>query len=74
MISEQQQEILIKFGRHLEYLRKQKNLSYRKIAQNCDIDYSDISKIEKGEKNITLLTILELAQGLEVEAAELMRF
>ena len=59
-------DFLEQFGKQVEKLRKKKNLSYRKLAQNCNIDYSDISKIEKGKANVTMLTLLELAKGLEV--------
>ncbi len=74
MTSEPQSHILNNFGRHLQAIRKRKKLSYRKIALNCDVDYSDISKIEKGERNPTLLTVTELAKGLGVPLKELMDF
>jgi len=74
MISETQKGVLIKFGNHLETLRKSKKLSFRKLALNCDIDYSDIKKIEKGEKNITFLTMVELAKGLGVPLKEMLDF
>jgi len=74
MISETQKDLLLKFGDHLETLRKSKKLSFRKLALNCDIDYSDIKKIEKGEKNITLLTMVELAKGLGIPLKEILDF
>lgn len=74
MTSEPQSHILNNFGRHLQAIRKRKKLSYRKIALSCDVDYSDISKIEKGERNPTLLTVTELAKGLGVPLKELMDF
>jgi len=74
MTNELQADILRKFGSHLLAIRKRKKLSYRKIALNCDVDYSDISKIEKGERNPTLLTVVELAKGLGVSLKELMDF
>ncbi|QJD95980.1 helix-turn-helix transcriptional regulator [Mucilaginibacter robiniae] len=74
MISEIQKETLIKFGRHLESLRKSKNLSLRKLAQNCNIDYADIKRYENGEINVTLLSVIELANGLGISAKELMDF
>ena len=67
-------DFLEQFGKQVEKLRKRKNLSYRKLAQNCNIDYSDISKIEKGKANITMLTLLELAKGLEVHPKKLLDF
>lgn len=69
-------DFLIQFGKQLEKLRKKKDLSYRKLAQNCSIDYSNISKIEKGTEkaNITMLTLLELAKGLEIHPKKLLDF
>jgi len=44
------------------------------MAQNCEIDYSDISKIEKGKVNIKLNTLFELSRALKVEPFELLKF
>jgi transcriptional regulator with XRE-family HTH domain len=65
---------LLLFGKNLEIYRKKKKLSYRELAQNCDLDYSYISKIEKGEVNLTLETLLELMKGLNVSAKDLFDF
>lgn len=62
------------FGVRLQFLREEKQLSLRQLAQNCEIDYSDISKIEKGLRNIQLSTIVELAKGLDVHPQELFDF
>lgn len=59
------------FGENLKRLRLEKDLSYRKMSQRCEIDYSDISKIEKGGVNIQLSTIFELAKALDVAPREL---
>ena len=62
------------FGTQLEMLRTKKDLSLRGLAQRCDIDHSDIGKIEKGQISIQLGTILELAKGLNVHPKELFDF
>ncbi|WP_284653489.1 helix-turn-helix domain-containing protein [Flavobacterium terrisoli] len=67
-------EFQVAFGKQIEKLRTQQNLSYRQLAQRCDVDFSNISKIEKGEINIQLGTILELAKGLNVHPKELFDF
>lgn len=59
------------FGETLKRLRLERDLSYRKMSQRCEIDYSDISKIGKGGVNIQLSTIFELAKALEVAPREL---
>jgi len=74
MYSEAQQENLVKFGKHLEMLRKRAGLSFRKLAQRCDIDYSNLKKYEKGEINISLLTLIDLAHALDITHQELMDF
>ena len=65
--------IKIKFGEHLQKLREKKKLSLRDLASNCDLDSSNISKIEHGAFNVTLGTIIELAKGLEVHPYELLK-
>ncbi len=74
MINEIQKETLVKFGRHLQSLRKKKNLSLRKLALNCNIEHSDIKRYENGEINMTFLTMVELSKGLNVSLNELIAF
>jgi transcriptional regulator with XRE-family HTH domain len=69
-----QQEYLKKFGENLKKIREGKGISQRVLATFCDVDASHISKIERGEKNITILTIIELANGLEVKPKKLWDF
>lgn len=64
----------IAFGRQVEKFRLEQELSYRQLAQRCDIDHSNISKIEKGEINIQLSTILQLSNGLKIHPKELFGF
>lgn len=62
---------LEQFGVHLAKLRKKKGLSMRELATRCDIDYAKISKLENNKANITLTTLIELAEGLGVHPKEL---
>jgi len=74
MAKEPNNEHLIKFGLHLKMLRKSKKLSLRKLAAKCDVEYADIARYENGFMNMTFLTLVELAKGLEVPLKELMNF
>lgn len=65
---------LEKFGENVLKRRSELKLSYRELAQKCDIDFSAISKIEKGQKSFEFQTILELAKGLEVHPKDLFDF
>lgn len=63
-----------KFGANLRRIRELKGLSLRTLAANCELDDSQISKIENAKRNIQLSTIFELAKGLGVEPKELLDF
>ncbi|WP_114789958.1 helix-turn-helix transcriptional regulator [Niabella yanshanensis] len=67
-------QFLSELGNKLAYYRKKKNLSYRELAQLCSVDHSKISKIEKGQVNIQILTILELSKGLGIQPKKLLDF
>ncbi|MGF7080441.1 helix-turn-helix domain-containing protein [Mucilaginibacter sp. UYCu711] len=74
MAKEIYKDHLVKFGRHLQTLRKSKNLSLRKLATNCNIEHADIVRYENGEINMTFNTLIELSKGLNITLKELMDF
>jgi len=57
---------LKKFGLELKKLREKKGLSQRELASRCDVDFGKISKLENNKANLTLTTLIELAEGLEI--------
>jgi len=63
-----------KFGEHVKQLREGLNLSLREVSANCELDHSNISKIERGLFNTQLSTIIELAKGLDIPAKKLLDF
>ncbi|MEO6521015.1 MAG: helix-turn-helix transcriptional regulator [Mucilaginibacter sp.] len=65
---------LKQLGDRLKTLRLAKKLTFRKMALRCNVDFSDIQKIESGKVNITVITLIELAKALEVEPMELLNF
>ena len=72
MIRQSDKGNLKKLGANIKRLREIKNLSLRELSYACDIDNSKISKIEKGQINITFTTILQLAKALEISPSELL--
>ena len=72
MIRQSDKGNLKKLGANIKRLREMKNLSLRELSYACDIDNSKISKIEKGQINITFTTILQLAKALEISPSELL--
>jgi len=67
-----EKEILKKrFGATVQQLREKKHFTLREVAANCNLDNSKIAKIEDGQFNVSLSTIVELARGLEVHPSKL---
>lgn len=62
------------FGSHLKKLREQKGYSLLDLDYRCDLNESNISKIENGKVDIRLSTIIELAKGLGIKPEELLMF
>lgn len=67
-------EYLLRLGEHISAIRKSKNLTLRELAERCTLDFSGIGKIEKGKKNISVMTLVELASGLGVQPKKLLDF
>lgn len=63
-----------KFGAKLAYTRKGKKLSQMKLAELVDMNFNYIGQIERGEANVTIQTIILLANALDVEIKELFDF
>lgn len=74
MLPKESKTNLVEFGKNLKKIRTKKDLSLRQLAAACNVDHSDIGKFEKGQGNPTLLTILDLAAGLEVHPKKLLDF
>ena len=63
-----------KFGAKLAYVRKLKKLSQMKLAEMVDMNFNYIGQIERGEANVTIQTMIILANALDVEMKELFDF
>ena len=58
-------------GKNIRLLRKQKQLIQLDLEVKCGISRTDISKIENGLKNIEFITIVKIAEALDVEISDL---
>lgn len=59
-------ELTVSFGLKIREQRKLKKLSQERLALLCNIDRSYMGRIERGEVNITLEKLYELAKALDV--------
>lgn len=61
-------------GERVRELRESKSLSKTQFADLLGKERKDIIEIEKGERNLTLKTLLQLAEVLGVEVITLLDF
>jgi transcriptional regulator with XRE-family HTH domain len=66
-------ELLEKFGQHLKNLRTAKGMTQEELSYACDMELSQVYRIEKGKINATLTTLEALAKGLEISVGELLK-
>ena len=62
------------FGLQLRKLRQGKGISMRGLAKEADIEYSQLSKIERGVINTTISTVYNLALALDIPVKEFFDF
>jgi len=66
-------DILMKFGKKVRQERIKKGYSQEAFADKVGVHRTYIGMIERAEKNITLLNIKKIADGLEVSISELLK-
>ena len=62
------------FGRNLRKIRKRQGLTLEQLANDSDIEYSQISRIERGLINTTISTVKTIADALVVPVRDLFDF
>lgn len=60
-----------KIGTRIRILREAKNMTQQDLADLCNFDKADMSKIESGKANPTIKTLLKISQALEVKFSDL---
>tara|TARA_B100000315_G_scaffold246160_1_gene273149 strand:+ start:106 stop:330 length:225 start_codon:yes stop_codon:yes gene_type:complete len=61
-----------KFGENVRRLRKENGLSQEKLAEVCNLHRTYIGAVERGERNICLKNIIQIAAAFGIKPAELL--
>ncbi len=59
-------------GEKVKFYREQQNITQAQLAEEVDVDRSNISKIETGESSGSLPLLFRIADALGVTVAELL--
>jgi transcriptional regulator with XRE-family HTH domain len=69
---QRQNPALIALGSAIRDVRKQQGVSQEKLALLAEIDRSYMGRIERGDNNVAVLTLMKIGQALDISVAELM--
>lgn len=66
-------EYLKKIGNNIKRIRTEKNIRQIDLADLCDFDKSNMRRIEAGNTNFTIKTLLKIAKSLEIDITDLIK-
>lgn len=61
----------VEFGRRMRQRRLELELSQEELADLCGLHFTYVGSVERGERNVSLVNILKIAAGLDVDPGEL---
>lgn len=64
-------KVLVELGRVVRRTRKGQGISQEQLALSADLDRSYVGGVERGEHNLTVMTLVKLADALGVNPREL---
>jgi transcriptional regulator with XRE-family HTH domain len=73
MVAPEYQGLADGFGSNLLRLRRRADLSQEQLAARTDLHRTEIGLLENGRRVPRLDTVIKLAGGIEVEAAQLLK-
>lgn len=65
-------QTLVALGVAIRRLRKERAVSQEELAHVCQLDRSHLGRIERGERNVTLLNVVRIARGLACTPSDLL--
>ena len=67
-------QYLIALGKKIKEIRLQKKITQTEIAYRCGFDKSNYNTIEAGKRNPTIISLLKIANALDVTLIDLFKF
>jgi transcriptional regulator with XRE-family HTH domain len=64
----------VALGERIKKIRLEKNMSQTLLASQCSIEKANLSRIESGQANPTVLTLLKISAALNVSVAEFFKY
>jgi len=71
--SEKDRKFLKKLGENIRKCRMQKDISQEELAYQADLDRTYISGIERGDRNISVLTFKKISNVIGIEILDILK-
>jgi transcriptional regulator with XRE-family HTH domain len=68
--NESKKELLLKFGENLRKARESRGFTQAQLANELNVEISQISRIERGLINTSVITIYSIASVLKVDISD----
>lgn len=65
-------EVYIRIGERIKKLRQEKGMSQQTLADECDIESPNLSRIENGNTNPTIKSLWKISNALGVKLKDLL--
>ncbi|HKC69086.1 MAG TPA: helix-turn-helix transcriptional regulator [Bacteroidia bacterium] len=72
-MQQQEKKHLQRIGNNIRKKRNVNGISQQELADNSDVAKSTIQRIEKGEMNPSVLTLIKISIALNTEVSELLK-
>ncbi|MBE6206063.1 MAG: helix-turn-helix transcriptional regulator [Rikenellaceae bacterium] len=65
------EEEIGKIAKNIKSIRKSKGLTVQELAYRCEIERSNLSRLEAGKTNMTIKTLCIICNALNVKLSEI---
>ncbi|MBO5893170.1 MAG: helix-turn-helix transcriptional regulator [Alistipes sp.] len=62
-----------KIAQAIKHIRQEKGLSVQELAYRCNIERSNLSRLEAGRTNMTIKTLCAICDALEIELTDIIK-
>lgn len=66
------EQLLIKIGNKIRLVRQAKDIPQETLANECEVDYSQINRMELGKVNFSISNLYRIAKVLDIDPKELL--
>lgn len=73
MITKNERKYLYELGQRIKQTRLDKGIQQIELAVEINMEKSNLSRIEAGRTNPTILSLKKIATALEIEVSELLK-